>query len=361
MPVQGIGRESPGFQQMNANIELGKFLSSWAGADADRAAVAAVVRAVAEAGVQIAACVSRGALAQSLGVVKGRSEEADVQKQLDLSANEVLIECLREAPVAVIASTELDAPVVIEPGAPLAVAIDPLDGSANFDTNATLGTIFSVLPAKSNGSPEAAFLQPGTSQLAAGFVVHGPQTVLVFSLGEGTSVFTYDRDLHTFLLSNPSARVAGEAREYAINASNYRHWGEAIRMYVDDIIKGDEGPRGENFNMRWGPSPVAEVYRILVRGGIYLYPADSRKGYTQGRFRLVFAASPIAFVVEQAGGGASTGEERILDLVPRALDQRVPLIVGSKGEVDYVARLHQEPHAHGLRSPLFGHRGLFRV
>lgn len=132
-------------------------------------------------------------------------------------------------------------------------------------------------------------------------------------------------------------------------------------MYVDDIIKGEEGPRGENFNMRWGPSPVAEIYRILIRGGIYLYPADSRKGYTQGRFRLVFAANPIAFVVEQAGGGASTGQARILDLVPKTLDQPVPLIVGSRREVEYVARLHLEPHAHGLRSPLFGHRGLFRV
>lgn len=348
-------------KRMSDSVELGKFLSSWVGADAGRAGIAAVVKAVAEAGAQIAACVSRGALAQSLGVIRGRAEEADVQKQLDLSANEVLIECLRETPVAVIASTELDAPVVIKPGAPLAVAIDPLDGSANFDTNATLGTIFSVLPAKSNGSPEASFQQSGANQLAAGFVVHGPQTVLVFSLGEGVSVFTYDRDLHTFMLSNPSVRVADEAREYAINASNYRYWGEAIRMYVDDIIKGDEGPRGENFNMRWGPSPVAEVYRILVRGGIYLYPADSRKGHRHGRFRLVFAASPIAFVVEQAGGGASTGEDRILDLVPKSLDQRVPLIAGSRAEVDYVARLHLEPHAHGLRSPLFGHRGLFRV
>ena len=346
---------------MSQNIELGKYLQAWAADDGLRSAVAAVVKTAAEAGVQIAACVSRGALASSLGIVKGRTDQADVQKQLDVSANEVLIEMLREAPVAVVASTELDGPLALNDGAALAVAVDPLDGSSNFDTNATLGTIFSILPAKPNGTPEAAFLQPGSSQLAAGFIVHGPQTVLVVALGDGVNVFTYDRDLHVFLLSHRDVQVPGEAREYAINASNYRYWGEAVRMYVDDIIKGDEGPRGENFNMRWGPSPVAEVYRILMRGGIYLYPADSRKGYTQGRFRLVFAASPIAFVMEQAGGGASTGEARILDLVPHTLDQHVPLIVGSRREVDYVARLHLEPHAHGLRSPLFGHRGLFRV
>lgn len=346
---------------MTANIELGKFLEHWAGDDATRKAIAAVIAAVSDAGAQIAACVSRGALASSLGVIKGRTDQADVQKQLDVSAHDVLIESLRDTPVSVVSSTELDTPVILNEGAAIAIAIDPLDGSYNFDTNATLGTIFSVLPSAANGSPEAAFLRAGTSQLAAGFVVHGPQTLLVLTLGEGTSVFTYDRDLHVFLLSHPNVIVPGIAREYAINASNYRYWGEAIRMYVDDIIKGEEGPRGENFNMRWGPSPVAEIYRILIRGGIYLYPADSRKGYTQGRFHLIHAANPIAFVVEQAGGGASTGQARILDLVPKALHQPVPLIVGTRSEVDYVARLHLEPHAHGLRSPLFGHRGLFRV
>jgi fructose-1,6-bisphosphatase I len=242
------------------------------------------------------------------------------------------------------------------------VAIDPLDGSSNIDSNASIGTIFSVLPAPANGNvgdPDA-FLQPGSRQLAAGYAIYGPQTALVLTAGDGTHVFTLDHRDGQFRLTGERVRVPAKTREFAINASNHRHWDEPIRIYVDDCLKGSEGPRGEDFNMRWIASMVAEAHRVLARGGVYMYPADLRDGYQHGRLRLIYEANPIAWLIEQADGAASSGTARILDITPSRIHQRVPLIFGSRDEVDRLDRYHLDPYPQGERSPLFGKRGLFR-
>ena len=205
------------------------------------------------------------------------------------------------------------------------------------------------------------FLQPGTLQLAAGFFIYGPQTALVLSLGKGTEIFIFSSRLGCFVQGYKSVSIGERAHEFAINASNYRHWEEAIRLYVDDCLAGAEGPRERDFNMRWIASLVADAYRILVRGGIFLYPADSRRGYSQGRLRLVYEANPIAFLVENAGGAATNAVTRILEIEPEGLHQRVPLVFGSRREVARVARYHVDPTMIGERAPLFGKRGLFRA
>jgi fructose-1,6-bisphosphatase I len=320
----------------------------------------AIIR-LAEACRQISCLVGRGALAGALGSETGKQSGADPQKDVDVRANDLIVAALKGAPVATLASEELEWALPINPGAPLAVAVDPIDGSSNIDANLSIGTIFTILPSRANGTDTSSFLQPGTSQLAAGFVVYGPYTTLALTVGEGTQMFTLDRGSGSFMLTHPTVTIPVATREYSINASNYRHWDEAMRTYVDDCLRGTDGPRGKNFNMRWTASPVADVYRILSRGGIFLYPGDKRENYTQGRLRLVYEANPIAWIVEQAGGAASTGSERILDIVPGAIHQRTPFIAGSKTEVEYVVKLHHEPHGAGERSPLFARRGLFRT
>jgi fructose-1,6-bisphosphatase I len=208
---------------------------------------------------------------------------------------------------------------------------------------------------------DAAFLRPGTAQLAAGFVVYGPQTALVLTLRAGTHVFTLDRRTNTFVLTRADVRIPAGRREYAINASNYRHWDEPVRAYVDDCIAGADGPRGTDFNMRWIASLVAEAFRILARGGIFLYPSDARPGYERGWLRLVYEANPLALVVEEAGGAATDGENRILEISPTALHQRVPLVFGCRHKVERVAEYYAgRLPSPGERSPLFGRRGLFR-
>ncbi len=347
---------------MNGFPSLEQFLEEWRRGDETRSAVAATVHKIAWAAGQLADIIARGPLAGSLAAVVTECSHGDEQKELDLRADDLFEAAMREAAVAAFASEERETAQLLDPDAPLAVAVDPLDGSSNIDTNVSIGSIFSILPMPGDArtDPGAAFLQPGTRQLAAGFVVYGPRTELVLTLGEGTLICTLDRDSGRFLVTRPQVQIPLGKREYAINASNYRHWEEPIKAYVDDCMAGDQGPRGENFNMRWIASLVAEAYRILVRGGIFLYPRDARPGYGQGRLRLLYEASPIAFVVEQAGGGATDGEDRILDVVPSELHQRVPLVYGSRDKVDRVARYHIDMHAIGERSPLFGRRGLFR-
>jgi fructose-1,6-bisphosphatase I len=253
----------------------------------------------------------------------------------------------------------LDGPLEMTTGAPLVVAIDPLDGASNADTNAAIGTIFSILP--DVGSRDDPVCWTGTQQLAAGFVVYGPQTVLAVTVGAGTRIFTLNRVTGAFEATGGDVKIPVQAAEFAINASNHWHWDDPIRVFVDDCLRGREGPRGADYNMRWTGSFVAEIYRILVRGGIYLYPGDRRTGYRQGRMRLIYEANPVAFLVEQAGGAASTGRQRLLDATAHSLHQRTPIFIGSRGEVAYVDRLHQDPHTITERSPLFGRRGLFRV
>jgi fructose-1,6-bisphosphatase I len=348
---------------MGESPSLQSYLATWAGDDAERVSVATTVRSIAGTAVTVSDLIARGPLAGALGAVVGGNAGGDAQKELDVRANDLFIEALRDGPVAVFGSEENEAALVLNDDAPLAVAIDPLDGSSNIDTNVSIGTIFSILPlaTATNGSAESALLQPGANQLAAGFAIYGPQTALVLTLGHGTQIFTLDRTASTFVRTRADVQIPFGKREYAINASNYRHWDEPVRAYIDDCISGAEGPRGENFNMRWIASLIAEVFRILARGGIFLYPRDHRPGYEKGRLRLVYEANPIALLVEQAGGAATDGERRILDIPPQELHQRVPLVFGSRDKVERVARYHTDPHAIGERSPLFGRRGLFRV
>ena len=332
-------------------------LKGWAESDSLRQGVASTIIALATTGIAIADLIAAGALAGEMAKVRGFHEDGDSQKELDSIADRLIADALRKAPVAVLGSEEADEAVVLDPAKPLAVAVDPLDGSSNIDTNVTVGTIFSILP---NTGPDP-LLQPGSCQLAAGFLVYGPQVALVLTVGAGTQIYVLDRTKGTFLLTNPRLVIPAECSEYAINASNARHWSPAIRNYVSDCLAGSEGPRGKDFNMRWIASMVADAFRIFARGGVYLYPGDARKGYTHGRLRLVYEANPLAFLVEQAFGKATDGVQPILDIVPNALHQRVPLVFGSSSEVERIARYKLEPENISDRSPLFGRRGLLRA
>ena len=339
---------------------LADYFAGWAGDKPARQAVSATVAALAGAAVEFSQLLGQGALAGPLGRGTGKHGELDEQKEIDVLTNDRIVEALRHAPVAAVVSEEMDGPLLLDESAPLLVAIDPLDGSSNIDANASIGTIFTLLPALEHNAEPSAFLQPGVNQLAGGFFVYGPQTVLVSTVGEGTQIFTLDRSSGTFLLTTPHVEIEPRASEYAINGSNTRHWDDPVRTYVEDCKRGREGPRGRDFNMRWTGSPVVDIYRILTRGGIYLYPGDKRREFRNGRLRLIYEANPIAFCIEQAGGLASTGRERVLEVCPKSLHQRIPLIAGSRTEVDHVVRLHDGFQIRGERSPLFSRRGLLR-
>ncbi len=341
---------------------LERHLEAWAGDDPGRADVAGTVSVIADTCRVISGLIARGPLDGALGALRGTNKDGDAQKELDLQANDLLIEALRAAPVAHLVSEECEDAVVLSDGAPLCVIIDPLDGSSNIDTNISLGTIFSVLPASAgNGISEAPHvLQPGSRQLAAGYAIYGPQTALVLTVGAGTQIFTLDPDAGEFRLTGAGVRIAEDAREFAINASNFRHWDRNIRGFIDECLRGELEWHGTAYNMRWVASLVAECHRILSRGGIFLYPADKRTGYANGRLRLLYEANPIAWLVEQAGGAASTGRERILEIVPTDIHQRVPLIFGSRMEVERIERSYARKSPGAEQAALFGQRGLFR-
>jgi fructose-1,6-bisphosphatase I len=346
-------------------IELEDYLRAAAGDEPLRRDTGRVVLAMAGAGRQVADLLAAGPLAGNLAAHRGDTAFGDTQKELDLRSNEIVLDALRAAPVRSVASEEMDDPLALDPAAKLVVAVDPLDGSSNIDTNAPIGTIFSVLPALDRGALDDAasdaghFLQPGTYQVAAGFLIYGAQTALVLTLGDGTRLFTLDRASGRFLTRPDPLRIAPETREYAINASNWRHWDEPVRSYVSHCLMGASGPRGADFNTRWLAALVGEAFRILRRGGIYLYPGDSRPGYEEGRLRLTYEGNPIALLIEQAGGAATDGRRRILDLRPRSLHQRIPLVFGSAREVECV-RLCYEHERAAEAHPLFGSRKLFR-
>jgi fructose-1,6-bisphosphatase I len=342
-------------------VTLKEYLSDWTLEGRTRGNVAETVLALAETSVSLSELVGQGALAGKFGRVIARTGENDEQKEIDVLANNMIAEALKPVPVAALASEEAVEPIALQSNAPLLVATDPLDGSSNVDANVSFGTIFSILPRHPSSTGEAAFLRPGSHQLAAGFVLYGPQTLLVLTVGLGTHVFTLDKATRTYHMTARSIAIPPETNEYAINSSNARHWDEPIRIYIHDCENGANGPRGRDFNMRWTGSPVADIYRILTRGGIYLYPGDRRKGFQQGRIRLIYEANPLSWIIEQAGGRASTGKERMLDVVPVALHQKTPLICGSRDEVDRVMRIYSGQEFKGERSPLFGRRGLFRA
>lgn len=300
--------------------------------------------------------IARGGLDEALGGAVGTNTDGDAQKALDVIADEAFMAALRDGAICHYASEEQESVVTLNPGGHLALAIDPLDGSSNIDTNVSIGTIFGLYPAAE--TPEASFLRPGRELLAAGYAIFGPQCALVVSVGEGVVKYVLDPETGGFRLTAPPAPIPADSTEYAINASNYRHWDAPIRAYVDDRVAGSEGPSGVDFNMRWIASLVAETHRILARGGVFLYPGDARKGYRQGRLRLVYECAPIAFLIEQAGGRATDGRDRVLDAVPQALHARTPFVFGSANKVARVATYHDLPAEE--TSALFGKRGLFR-
>ena len=327
------------------------------------AAVAETILAIVRAGCRIAELLTAGPLQPGLSAMRGESR-GDTCKELDFQANALMLEALRTAPVAAVASEELDTVLPMRPDGSLLVAIDPLDGSSNIDTTAPVGTIFSILPAddpagRSSGDLDAAFLRPGTEQLAAGFLIYGSQMALLLTLGDGTHLFTFDRASQAFRSVSDPRRIPLDADEYAINGSNQRHWSASVRRYVAECQQGLDGPRHKDFNTRWLASLVAEIYRIMVRGGVYLYPADARPSCREGRLRLLYEANPIALLVEQAGGAATDGRRRILDIIPEWIHQRVGLVCGAIEEVALIGDYHILPEIL-CTEPLFGSRTLFR-
>jgi fructose-1,6-bisphosphatase I len=344
------------------NIWLDDFLDQAANATTEMRATAALLRELAQAAIQVADVVALGYVAEALGAcVSAANRNGDAQKRLDILANELFANALRNAPVAAALSEELTSPLCLDTAAPLAVAIDPLDGSSNIDANVSMGTIFAIFPALARATePANHFLRSGHEQIAAGFVIYGPQTSLVFTLGDGVHVFTLDRRAGMFQLAIPKLIIPQHSNEYAVNAANYRHWDDSTRAYVDDCIRGAEGPLSQDYNMRWIASLVADAYRILVRGGVFLYPGDQRRGYAKGQLRLIYEANPIAFLVEQAGGGGTDTVERILDIKPRELHARTPIVFGSSAAVKRISEYHTDPQFSAERAPLFFQRGLFR-
>jgi fructose-1,6-bisphosphatase I len=342
---------------MGVHTGLREHLAEWAGSDIQKRAVADTVINLAGAGIEIARIIALGPLAGDMAAHREGHAQGDTQKELDAITNKIVTDALKASPVAWMGSEEDHEAIALNGGAPLVVNVDPLDGSSNIDTNVSIGTIFSILPA-AGSSP---LLQPGRNQLAAGYIIYGPQTAIVLSLGHGTHIFWLKPGTDGFVLARHNIKIPETTREYAINSSNFRYWDDSIKAYVIDCKLGADGPRHADFNMRWIGSLVADAFRILTRGGIYIYPGDGRRGYGSGRLRLLYEASPISMLIEQAGGACTTGTDCMLDVEPTSLHQRVPLVFGSKAEVEQVAQYYREPHSLGDRSSLFSQRGLFHT
>ena len=334
----------------------------------------ALILDVAMACKAIAKSVAYGALADMYGnhaTDAGGSinVQGETQKKLDVVSNDLFIRMNEWAGhLAGMASEEMDLPYAIperHPKGKYLLVFDPLDGSSNIDVNVSVGSIFSVLRAPdalAEGGPltEADFLQPGTQQVAAGYALYGPTTMLVLSVGNGVAGFTLDPVMGEFMLTHPELRVPENTNEFAINASNSRFWEAPVKRYVDECLAGKTGPRGKDFNMRWIASMVAEAHRILMRGGVFMYPRDTKDPSKPGRLRLLYEANPVGFIMEQAGGRASTGRQAMLDVQPTSLHQRIGLVFGSKNEVERIERYHAEPPKLDTHAPLFAERSLFR-
>jgi fructose-1,6-bisphosphatase I len=306
-----------------------------------------LIEVVARACKTISHAVGKGALGEVLGSAGSENVQGEVQKKLDIISNEILLEANEwGGHLAAMASEEMEDIHLIPNRYPMGeymLLFDPLDGSSNIDVNVSIGTIFSVLKAPEGMTTptEQDFLQPGSKQVAAGYAVYGPQTVLVLTTGNGVHCFTLDREMGSWILTQRDMQIPTETREFAINASNARHWQPPVTRYVNELLAGATGPRQANFNMRWIASMVADVHRILNRGGIFMYPADAREPDKPGKLRLMYEANPMAFIVEQAGGAATNGRQRILDIQPEKLHQRVAVFLGSKSEVERVTGYHQ--------------------
>ncbi|MSQ62463.1 MAG: class 1 fructose-bisphosphatase [Betaproteobacteria bacterium] len=302
-----------------------------------------LIETIARACKAISTRVNKGALGGGHGSASSENVQGEIQKNLDVMSNEILLEANEwGGNLAALVSEEMEdvkpTPTHYPRGEYL-LLFDPLDGSSNIDVNISVGTIFSVLRCPPGVEPdEQVFLQPGRSQVAAGFAVYGPTTQLVITVGDGAYGFTLDRETFTFVLTQEGIKIPQDTAEFAINASNMRRWEPPVKRYIDECLAGKDGPRGKEFNMRWVASMVADVYRVLSRGGIFMYPRDSKN--KDGRLRLMYEANPMAFIVEQAGGSATDGKTRILDIRPKKLHQRIAVVLGSKNEVDRVTSYH---------------------
>jgi fructose-1,6-bisphosphatase I len=311
-----------------------------------------LIEVVARACKSISHAVNKGALGGVLGASENQNEniQGEIQKKLDIIANEVLIEANEwGGHLAAMASEEMEGIYVVPnryPQGEYLLLFDPLDGSSNIDVNVSIGTIFSVLRKPEGVSvTEADFLQAGVEQVAAGYCVYGPQTTLVLTVGHGVAMFTLDREQGSFVLTHEHVKVPEDTQEFAINMSNMRHWDAPTRRYIDECLQGSDGPRGKNFNMRWVASMVADVHRILTRGGVFMYPWDQREPNKPGKLRLMYEANPMSWLIEQAGGASTNGRQRILDIAPTQLHQRVSVVLGSKNEVERVTRYYAETAA----------------
>ncbi|HJV73097.1 MAG TPA: class 1 fructose-bisphosphatase [Noviherbaspirillum sp.] len=307
-----------------------------------------LIEVVARSCKAISHAVGKGALGEVLGSAGSENVQGEVQKKLDVLSNEMLLQANEwGGHLAAMASEEMETIHPIPnryPKGEYLLLFDPLDGSSNIDVNVTIGTIFSVLKAPEGmGEPnEQAFLQPGSKQVAAGYAVYGPQTLLVLTTGNGVHCFTLDREMGAWVLTERNMQIPAETKEFAINASNARHWYPPVKRYIDEMLAGETGPRGKNFNMRWIASMVADVHRILNRGGIFMYPADAREPDKPGKLRLMYEANPMSFLIEQAGGAATNGKQRMLDVQPQKLHERVAVFLGSKNEVERVTSYHND-------------------
>jgi fructose-1,6-bisphosphatase I len=295
---------------------------------------------------QISHLVNQGNLVGVLGSAESQNVQGEEQKKLDIIANDIMVDALNwTGHLAGMASEEIDEVILIPeqyPKGKYLALFDPLDGSSNIDVNMTVGTIFSILRCREGLDPaEEDFLRKGTEQVCAGFVLYGPSTMMILTTGQGVNAFTLDQDIGEFILTHPNMRIPEDTSEFAINVSNQRFWEEPIQRYIAECIQGETGVRGKNFNMRWVASLVAEVYRILVRGGVFMYPVSLKDPEKPARLRLLYEVNPVAFIVEQAGGVCSTGRERIMDIKPTAIHQRVPVVLGSKNEVERIVAYHQ--------------------
>ena len=309
-----------------------------------------LLEVVARACKSISQAVNKGALggaASILGSAHTENVQGEVQKKLDIIANEVLIEANEwGGHLAAMASEEMEGIYVVPnryPQGEYLLLFDPLDGSSNIDINASIGTIFSVLkkPEDDRAVHEGDFLQAGNKQVAAGYCIYGPQTTLVLTVGDGVVIFTLDREQGSFVLTEENVRIPEDTREFAINMSNQRHWDAPVKRYIDELLAGKEGARGKDFNMRWAAAMVADVHRILCRGGVFLYPWDKREPDKAGKLRLLYEANPMSWLVEQAGGASTNGTQRIMDLQPGKLHERVSVMLGSKNEVERISRYHR--------------------
>jgi fructose-1,6-bisphosphatase I len=308
-----------------------------------------LLEVVARACKSISQSVNKGALGGVLGTAESENVQGEIQKKLDIIANEVLIEANEwGGHLAAMASEEMEGIYVVPnryPQGEYLLLFDPLDGSSNIDVNVSIGTIFSVLrkpEGSGTGVSEQDFLQAGNNQVAAGYCVYGPQTTLVLTVGDGVAMFTLDREQGSFVLTQENLRVPEDTKEFAINMSNIRHWDAPVKRYIDECLAGKEGVRGKDFNMRWIASMVADVHRILTRGGIFMYPWDKREPEKPGKLRLMYEANPMGWLIEQAGGACTNGKQRILDIQPGKLHERVSVFLGSKNEVERVTNYHSK-------------------